>query len=440
MRVTISGIGILRDASVICNPVAVITGKNGSGKSTFGKAFYSVAEGISSFADYYDRDFIRHIQTTIKNEFFDSRTNTLRWWRLGETNRSLYKLAMFLSRSIYPAGGIESYCAALRQKVQDLRSSDELLVSGNLEKAIIPSGDLNSFISGLLSRIDSLEEESRSESYRNKYLERRIKDEINELFLGQVVTDNYKNAESKIEIDFEPGLLSYSYSSSSLQMSKGAVERLGDVFYISDGNILDQLDRERGFFQRSSRRKDTTTVMPEEDLFVYFRNPNSLIRFDAEERYASIIDILNQIYPYEIYFSHGKTYTTNNGISISNEASGRKVFALIKYLLFGGALNDRTVLLFDEPENHLHPEWQVLFARLIKEIAEKTGTKVLCVTHSPTMLFAFDKIYGSNRNGLSVYYSEVFGDTCLFKNCSKDIWIAHKALSDPFIKLDLLDN
>ena len=44
----------------------------------------------------------------------------------------------------------------------------------------------------------------------------------------------------------------------------------------------------------------------------------------------------------------------------------------------------------DEPEIHLHPEWQLLFAELIVLIQKEFGVHVLLNTHSPYFLNAIE--------------------------------------------------
>lgn len=46
------------------------------------------------------------------------------------------------------------------------------------------------------------------------------------------------------------------------------------------------------------------------------------------------------------------------------------------------AINENKILIWDEPENHLHPEWQIKIAQLFVEIA-KAGVPILISSHSP---------------------------------------------------------
>jgi hypothetical protein len=58
-------------------------------------------------------------------------------------------------------------------------------------------------------------------------------------------------------------------------------------------------------------------------------------------------------------------------INIDNVALGIKGFGLIQLLLKNHQLNSRTLLIIDEPEIHLHPNWQVLYAEILVLISKK---------------------------------------------------------------------
>lgn len=69
-------------------------------------------------------------------------------------------------------------------------------------------------------------------------------------------------------------------------------------------------------------------------------------------------------------------------LSPINLASGIKSFGLIQILLETHVINNNKILIWDEPENHLHPRWQVAFAEILVKLAKK-GIPVVISTHSP---------------------------------------------------------
>lgn len=63
------------------------------------------------------------------------------------------------------------------------------------------------------------------------------------------------------------------------------------------------------------------------------------------------------------FSSEGEFYIQSGSkLRISNLATGSKMFSIMKILLEQGELGGSTMLILDEPEAHLHPAWQNLFA------------------------------------------------------------------------------
>lgn len=52
-------------------------------------------------------------------------------------------------------------------------------------------------------------------------------------------------------------------------------------------------------------------------------------------------------------------------------------------MLEKGQLNRGDVLLIDEPEVNLHPEWQVVFAEILVLLQKEVGLIIYVNTHSP---------------------------------------------------------
>jgi len=81
----------------------------------------------------------------------------------------------------------------------------------------------------------------------------------------------------------------------------------------------------------------------------------------------------------------------NNTMSLSLTAMGISNIGLIDLLLRNNIINKGSFLIMDEPEVHLHPEWQVLLAQLLYKIA-KSGANIILATHSLDFLKAFENI------------------------------------------------
>ena len=110
----------------------------------------------------------------------------------------------------------------------------------------------------------------------------------------------------------------------------------------------------------------------------------SKIRFIIKNIIGGNVVEIDDLSRYELH------YKTADGldIDISEAATGIKSFAYILRLLENGWLNNQTLLIIDEPEAHLHPQWIVEFARVLVHLQKELGVKVLIASHDPDMVAA----------------------------------------------------
>ena len=79
-------------------------------------------------------------------------------------------------------------------------------------------------------------------------------------------------------------------------------------------------------------------------------------------------------------------------ISIDELATGMKSFAYLLRLLENGYLDSETLLIIDEPEAHLHPQWIFRFAKALVMLHKQLGVKIMIASHNPDMVAAISAI------------------------------------------------
>ncbi len=79
-------------------------------------------------------------------------------------------------------------------------------------------------------------------------------------------------------------------------------------------------------------------------------------------------------------------------------ATGIKSFSIIQLLLKNGHLNNKTLLIIDEPESNLHPQWIIEYARVIVMLNKHFGIKFFLASHNPDMVSAIR--YISEKEGI----------------------------------------
>ncbi len=138
---------------------------------------------------------------------------------------------------------------------------------------------------------------------------------------------------------------------------------------------------------------------------------------------------------------HGIVYRRPEGksdLDVRSISSGMKTFAGIKTLLHENRIHDGDILILDEPENHLHPEWQLVFAELIVLLYRAFNLRILLATHSPYFLRAIE-VYSAHygmADRCKYYHAMHDEDGSFFQDVTFDTDEIYEDMSVPF---DLLD-
>ena len=144
------------------------------------------------------------------------------------------------------------------------------------------------------------------------------------------------------------------------------------------------------------------------DLLYKLMKPN----LNKEKTKLNISEIVGG----EIYFDEETdqfSFNKNVGnksiqIKISNSASGIKSLGILQILENAGEFNKNLLLIIDEPEVHLHPDWQVEYAKILIKLVEN-GVKVLVTSHSPYLIEAINKYSKKSKikNDVKFYLTEL---------------------------------
>ncbi len=98
----------------------------------------------------------------------------------------------------------------------------------------------------------------------------------------------------------------------------------------------------------------------------------------------------------------------DNNYHMKNTASGVKQLGIIQILLSNRILTRDSFLIMDEPETHLHPEWQVKLAKLVILLIKELNITVFINSHSPQFIEAIE-VYSTKyglKNETNFYLSQ----------------------------------
>ncbi|MCL2095600.1 MAG: AAA family ATPase [Oscillospiraceae bacterium] len=127
-------------------------------------------------------------------------------------------------------------------------------------------------------------------------------------------------------------------------------------------------------------------------------------------------------------------------IETVNMATGLKTFAILKTLMLDFKILDNAPLILDEPEIHLHPKWQLVFAEVIVMLQKEFNLHILINTHSPYFLDAIE-VY-SKKHGVSdkcrYYLAEILedGKSSEISDVTNKLSKVYKKLFDPIQDLE----
>lgn len=392
----IENTGILQSASVKLNGLTLIAGENDTGKSTVGKLLFSIIKAVSR----YEQDVIGSKEKTIFRKierlYFDIRRIDV------VVDFEAVKKEFFppyFSRQIKPY--IEQAQLGLFQSedtatpILSIFEEKQLLLQSLLKTELRESQF--SHFEKLLTEIknDLLYKENKETS-----ISKAFQMALNSEFYGEV---SPKNDAKESVISYSEGkneILRVSIESNKIKsFSLKDVLPFNDVTFIetplllqmydlieSAGTLFDLDNSKNRQFNRPTISFHIKDLISKLKTAAYYPNFTS----EIHSQIASIIkgDFVFDRDEHNFLFAKKVDSKTLN-IKALNAASGIKSFGIFQLLLQSNIINDQSLLIIDEPENHLHPKWQVEYARLIVELV-KANIPVLISSHSPYMIQAIN--------------------------------------------------
>lgn len=168
-----------------------------------------------------------------------------------------------------------------------------------------------------------------------------------------------------------------------------------------DTPMIAGLDMRNGSFQSVEYWDDLTVMLSKPAKKSYSRTISNYIK-DVTGGNAYI--------DYGLSPSGTMKYQREDGLEIdlADSATGIKSLSMLQALLRNGSITENTLLIIDEPEAHLHPQWVVEYARIIVMMHQKIGTKFFIASHSTDFVSAVKYIAEKQKvqKSLAFYLAE----------------------------------
>ena len=409
MELKIRNVGKIDSADIEIKGITIIAGLNGTGKSTVSRSLFAIFHSFSNISNkinmeksYAIEDFFYGLYF-MPHEYFkniDVNLEEIGTSLLGNVNKTSIRKEL---QRIYNE---EAPIDDLVEKIIKINStSDDLL-----RKEVVSEIFLREF-NGHITNIRSSE---------NSEIEVKIKD-----FKTKVIFDNKDNL---IDIINE----------------KKFIQRIVyiDDPFIMDSHSLFDITPESVF----SDIRDEKTINHRGELIKQYKSSKSLNLVDR----ANLKEKLNIVYQkindtlgsdmalFEMDKDSMSRDIITSGLSLDSLSSGMKTFYLIKSLIDNGTIVENGILILDEPEVHLHPDWQVTLAEVIVLLQREMGLHILINTHSPYFLRAIEVFSGKydTEDVVKYYLSYNEGDNAKMKDVTFNISEIYKVLSDPLQRIE----
>lgn len=396
MELKLSYVNRIKSADMKLNGLTVVVGPNNSGKSTIGRTLYSVVKAIANTKMVSEEDNDARLRRHVDSLY--SRLRGLRFTDGREelTNSFPRNNNDFLNQikdSADPQGIIRDRMSFLSNL--DIVPRQKKLLMEDMTNIGICLTNKGNPAANLRTELQDLIESE----FLNTFCS--VGD-------GNTKVELFSEGTSKIEFTaYQNSVNTVKYDDS------GFIE---DATYIESPlyiHLIDAIMRSRNYRETEGNPGLFNTMVPShiKDMAEKIQNA---ARHPIDQKAYSFMDVSTVIggkfvydrESHQIVFKEG-----NNRFSTINVASGIKCFGIVDLFETANFIGPNRLLIWDEPENHLHPEWQVVFAEKLVKLA-KEGIPVLVTTHSPYFLQSIRFHAGKEKlaNYVNYYMPEVGED------------------------------
>lgn len=375
MQISLRNVNKIREGIINLDGLTVIAGVNDSGKSTVGKMLFSLVKAIYNAKHYNENRRTRDLHIQVSSLYHISNMAGLNLSTLSLPDRP------------------QDFSQMLSSFDDDALSLVEAIESKLAGVEIIPRYRIN-----LIRRIDNIKDLLIS----GKNPETRFKKELITSLKAEFKADIPSYGAGVAEVSFfdneNATPLHFAIKDNALLVApefKMWEINIEDATFVESPLYLQMIDT----LAQSRTFKDTNLTFQSIGLRTSYINYHAQDMAQKLDAYRDI-DVMNMFFRQDdiseviggrfVYDNSKKSLflvKDGNMYSPINVASGIKSFGVIQMLLESGAINENRLLIWDEPENHLHPEWQLLFARLLVHLAQR-GIPVLLSSHSPYFIQA----------------------------------------------------
>ncbi len=361
------------EAHININGITVLAGINGSGKSTLAQWLYYIVNNTNGYEIILHKEFKQIVSGWISKYERVVSNN--------ELHEIIYKARLSIADTPYT--DISSYTkiikifeSATKHIVNFLRLTFNSMNDNKSKKRFLNylriESNANESDDQMLERYEA-KQMQRAEEAANKYLQ--LQD-------SRAIGKFYENISRDFSVSDIPQLISFKEDDVEIinRDSIGKLFGLKTAVYIDTPMALSLTYSNNRFWNELRKLLKGNFYKSENDGVV-----SNLLSNLRNITGGKVIDKEDFLGEKELYFTRESDKLT---VKLEQMATGVKSFAYLDRLLENGYLNKDSILILDEPEAHLHPQWIVEYARMLVQIHKETGLYIMLASHDPDMVSA----------------------------------------------------
>lgn len=429
MKLDITNFAKIREANIIVDGITVIAGENNTGKSTVGKILFSLFNALSDIDNKITDERLKEMELS---------NRVILQNHSGETDiprhiltRNQYTIAKKINMNVQKE--LQDYQILTEDNIEGIVLEEVRIISNAFNK--------NEYIKQIVSELTKNINEILSLSEKTIVLE-VISSYFNNVFAGQINSVSKESNDKAIlglEIKGKKNEITF-YKNSCINYNEDVSIR-HKALYIDNPFIIDELSKYNDLNPMNEVLKNLLTNISKEDVM-----DGIIEKVRVKEKLNDIFKTLNCIVDGEVivgknndeYFLKMSDYS--EPISFNNLSTGIKSFMILKMLLENGCLKEKDVVILDEPEIHLHPQWQIAYAELIVLLQKHFDLSVVVTTHSPYFVDAinlFSVKYGTDSK--TNYYLSSNDENMVKIECvTEKIESIYEKMTSPIQELETL--
>ena len=436
MILELKNIGLIEKGELKLNGITLIAAENDSGKSTIGKALFSLLFSTNNFK----KRFLKDLKKRVNDNFLLYTYISLS--KGGSKDKDYKKLKKIEENFIkITEKNLSNNCIIL-EEFETIFSEMTAIIKELEEKC----GEEIDVYKSLFTKNKNLEIKDLKEILNyDKIIKTAFQDSFDEEFETGVSNIFSKLKSSYIKFkDDNKQTIEVNFNDSKIKNYKFESDVIGkyNVIYIESPVLLDYLNE----INKSKNLEKISSIPTKIEVLkeaIKVEKKLDMIDKILEKNREDYSEILKKI---KTEVSGDLEYDKNTDkiifkrfgkdINIKNTATGIKSFGMLEILLKNNRLDSNTILVIDEPEVHLHPKWQIKYAEFLILISKKLGVKILLNSQSPYFIRALD-IYGEEYKFQDfIEFYTLFQDTSkMFTKIiqlNKDLSSVFKILMEPY--------